>query len=124
MELTNEQILSEREAKYNEKPGARVGDFLKLPNGEFTRFTYDWGSKIQTTGFTGGSYYLSVGHISYSGGLYAGVKKSDIRQTDEVKEGEIWFFDGDRPRAGGGVYFSMNFRVFELVEGADTSGLS
>lgn len=122
----NLAILRERETSYNQIEGARVGDFLILPNGDYTRFTHNWGDQIQTYGWPewkGGSYYLGKGHISFSGGLNPGVKTADIEQTKETKMGSIWFFDRDYRRANGGVYFEMSFRVFRLKEGADLSGL-
>jgi hypothetical protein len=93
-----------------------------MPNGETTRFTHDWGDSIQTGG-CGSGFYLGEGYISYSGGLDSGVKTSDLKPTDEKMKGWIWIFDKDIWGAGRGVDFEIDFRVFELIEGADLSGL-
>jgi len=118
---TNEQILAEKVTAYNQIEGPRVGDFLKLPYGIYTRFTYDWGESLQTGGGSN-SFYFGNGYMSYSGGLDKGVKRDDIRQTEETREGFIWFFDRGISGAGRGVDFKIAFRVFEPIEGADLSG--
>lgn len=117
---SNEEILTERCNAYNEIIGPRVGDYLKLPYGIYTRFTYDWGDKIQTGG--GNGFYLGNGYISYSGSLDSGVKKSDIKQILEIKIGSVWFFNNDVKVAHNGHDTKMMFRVFEPIEGADLSG--
>lgn len=118
----NEQILQARIAAFNQINGARVGDYLKLPYGLITRFTHAWDDTIQAGGYAGSAYYLGNGYISYSGGLNSGAKKCDIIPTEETKQGQVWFFDGDISGAHRGVDFVMDFRVFELREGADLTG--
>lgn len=119
----NNEILKERESAFNLKKGARVGDYLLLPHGEYTRFTHLWEDSIQTGGSSGGQYYFGTGYLSYSGGLDSGVKLKDIEQTEEIKKGWIWFFDRNISGAGRGVNFEIDFKVFKLKEGADLSGL-
>lgn len=119
---SNEEILQERTEQYNKKPGARVGDFLKLPYGLITRFTHEWEDSIQTGGTKNGSYYLGGGYLSYSGGLDSGAKKIDLVATEETREGSIWFFKNNDSRAHNGIEFMIQQRVFELREGADLSG--
>ncbi len=118
----NQEILKRRTEEYNKIPGARVGDYLKLPNGKYTRFTYGFDDHIQTGGH-GNGFYLGNGYISYSGGLDPGVKLSDITQTEQTKKGFIWFFDNDFATGGNGRDFEIDFRVFKLKPDADLSGL-
>lgn len=118
----NEEILKTREAEYNKRKGPRVGDYLLMPYGLYTRFTHKWDETIQTGGGSG-SYYLGGSYISYSGGLDSGVKLSDIEDTGETKPGHVWFFDQGISGANRGVDFMIDFRVFKLKEGADLSGL-
>ena len=121
--MTNEEILNERVQAYNKRQGPRVGDYIKLPFGIYARFTHKFPESIQTGGHEYSSFYFGPsGVMSYSGGLNPGLKLKDIRLTDEKKEGNIWFFDKNRARAYGGVTFSIPFRVFEPLEGADLSG--
>jgi len=120
-EEINAEILRERMEIYNKKESARVGDFLKLPNGDYHRFSYNWGDQLQTS--SGGSYYLSVGSISMGGSLDSGVKRDDLIQLDEMREGEVWFFSRNEARAHNGVYFKTHFRVFEVKKGGDLSGV-
>lgn len=120
----NETILLQRQSEFNKVEGPRVGDFLKMPYGLYTRFTHAWDDSIQTGGSaSGGGFYLGNGYTSYSGGLNSGVDYTDIKQTEEVKDGCVWFFDDGIMGANRGVYFNISFRVFELKEGANTKGL-
>jgi len=119
----NIELLKNAEYNYNQTTGARVGDFLLLPHGEYTRFTHKWNETIQTGGGSN-SYHLSNGgYISYSGGLDSGVKYTDIEQSNNTKAGFIWIWDNGTSGADRGVHFKINFRVFTLKQGADLSGL-
>ena len=120
----NIEILAISEKALNDKKGPRVGDYLKMPHGEYTRFTESYSGGLQTGGHEMSRFYLAQsGFVSYSGSLDSGVKVADIRLTDEVKTGLIWFFSGNNSRGRGAVEFQINFRVYELIEGADTRGL-
>lgn len=119
---TNESILKELAALYNKKEGARVGDFLCLPHGEFVRFSHDWGESLQTTGASHG-FHLGSSYISYSGGLDSGIKRASIKQTNELKAGFVWIWDQGISGADRGVNMQMSFRVFNILPGADLSGL-
>lgn len=118
----NEIILQKRTALFNAISGPRVGDYLKLPYGLYTRFTHEWDNSFQTGGNSGNAYFLGE-HCSYSGSLDSGVKKSDIVPTDEKKLGAVWFFNKDIAGPNRGIYYEIEFRVFELKPGANTSGL-
>lgn len=114
------QILAIRERAFNEMPGPRVGDFLRVPEGVL-RFTHDWGDAIQTTVRPShpcngdGSFYLAEGNVSFSGSLDSSISKELLRDTGETLEGSFWFFHHDFWGAGNGVYFRIPCRVFELT---------
>ena len=123
MTTFNDTILKNRMEKLNEKKGARNGDFLKLPNGKYTRFTHDWGDSLQTgclriANESGncGSFYLGSGSMSYSGSLDPAIDRSKLKLTDEIKLGRVWFFNNGEARAHNGIDFDVPLRVFELVE--------
>jgi hypothetical protein len=118
----NLSILAEREKQFNQVAGPRVGDYLLMPYGLYTRFTHAWDETIQTGGGSG-SFFFGSGYCSYSGGLDSGVSYTDLIETTETKKGAIWFFDKNISGAGRGVYFEIPFRVFTLKEGANTNGL-
>lgn len=122
-DAANAEILKSRMAEFNAEKGARVGDFLLLPNGKYDRFTHAWDDHIQTGGYGNGSYYFGGKWVSYSGGLDPGVKYKDIEQTEATKDGAVWFFSKNHARAFNAVYYHIPFRVFKLREGADTKGL-
>lgn len=120
LSVRNAAILADLANKYNEKTGPRIGDWLKMPYGLYTRFTHDWGDTMQT-GL--GSFHLGKGYISYSGGLDSGLAKSDILPTNELKMGSVWFWKDGLSGADRGFHAEMAFRVFTIKEGADTTGL-
>lgn len=120
----NQRLLASRLTNFERFSGPRVGDYLKMPHGEYTRFTYDLGDQIQTGGRERSRFYMTTGgQCDFSGTLHSGVLKADLQLTDERKDGLIWFFDQNYQRADGGVEFMVPFRVFTLIDGADTSGL-
>jgi hypothetical protein len=117
------EILAERERLFNQVPGPRVGDFLRVPDSEgMLRFTHDWGDSIQTTVRAkhpchgDASFYLSDGYASFSGSLDPAIDKAKLRQTEETMPGSFWFFHHNFAGAERGVYFSIPCRVFEIVE--------
>lgn len=122
MKSKNQQILKSRTLQFNKTKGPRVGDYLKYPDGSFTRFTVDLGESLQTGGERG-SYFLYGSCCDYSGGCDSGIKKSDLVPTRETKPGDLWFFDEGITGAGRRKDFQINFRVFDIKEGTDLSGL-
>lgn len=121
----NPEILATSETAFNQKSGPRVGDYLLLPYGLYTRFTYIWDDgTLQTGGSPDNAVYISKsGYTSYSGGLDSGVNINDIESTGDIKTGSVWFFNQGVSGAHRGKYFNIDFRVFKLKEGADISGL-
>lgn len=117
----NLKILAERMADFDKKEGPRVGDYLELPYGMVTRFTYDWGEEIQIGGGSHSFYLGTGGYTSYSGSLDPGIKKEYMVDAGYKKDGLVWFFHEGYSGGGRGVYFSVPFRVFKLVENYDTS---
>jgi hypothetical protein len=111
-------LLAHRETLYNQMNGPRVGDFLRVADGVL-RFTHDWGDSIQTTVrpthpcYGDASFYLSEGHVSFSGSLDSAIDKAKLRDTGEKLAGSFWFFHHNQPAAANGVYFKMPCRVFE-----------
>lgn len=109
----DQEILDERIAKYNERKGPRVGDFVYLQGEDKPRrFTYDWGKDIQATSGFGESFYLGPGYIEFSGGLSSPIVKNDLHDTGETRMGSVWFFHHHRVEAHNGVHAEMPFRVF------------
>lgn len=114
MAQNNLAILKDRIEQYDKIEGPRVGDYLELPFGMFTRFTHAWDDGIQIGGGSG-SYYLGNGHISYSGGLDPSIEYEFLKPTDKKKDGMVWFFHENSAGGGRGVHFYMPFRVFTLA---------
>jgi hypothetical protein len=112
IDTKNQTILEAREAAFNARPGARVGDFVIMPNGKLHRFTHDWGDVIQTWRATEGSFYLADGYASYSGSLESSIPKSGLTLTDETRLGRFWFFNHDDPAANNGIDVQIQCRVF------------
>jgi hypothetical protein len=121
------EIARERLAEWNELPGPRVGDWVKMLDGTVRRFTHDWGDEIQTTSASpglctvdgpdreSGSFYFHGSGMSFSGGLDRSIPKAGLVETEEVKEGRAWFFHHGHSGAHRGVHFTVPCRVFKQV---------
>lgn len=118
----NLQLLHNKLEERGKTIAPLVGDYLLLPYGIYTRFTHIWEDRAQTGGGSNSFYLCSNGDCSYSGSLDSGVKLDEIELTQEVKEGEIWFFDKGISGADRGVHYAIPCRVFKPKEGADLNG--
>lgn len=116
----DEALLAERVEEWETHPGPRVGDFLDFDDGTRHRFSHDHGQEwgIQTSPL-GGSFYLGLGYVSYSGGLQPCIKHHDLTATDEKRQGLFWFFHNDWRRASNGITVSVPCRVFTTPLTAD-----
>jgi hypothetical protein len=112
------EILADRQAAYERRPGPRVGDWVLMPDGSARRFTYDWGDGLQTTCGDGdaGSFYIGDGYLSYSGTLDHTIPRERLRECPgDALPGRVWFFHHDWHRADNGVHFEIPFRVFQVL---------
>ena len=116
------EILAQREQEFNQLAGPRVGDFLKVTDDSYLRFTHDWDDSIQTTVrpkhpcYGDASFYLGGdGYVSFSGSLDHAIPKNTLRDTGAMLDGSFWFFHHNHSGAERGVYFKMPCRVFELI---------
>ena len=123
----NAEILAERIAAYDKIEGPRVGDYLDFAEPQRSRYegrtassfriAHDWGDRVQPAccGGDTGSFYLSVGSMSYSGGLAPPIPTSRLEATGLHRSGCLWFFSENITGAGRGVHFSAQFRVFRVL---------
>ena len=113
----NAEIRAERIAVYDKIDGPRVGDYMEFPDGKAFRIAHDWGDQIQPASSSGdsGSFYFSVGSMSYSGGLTPPIRTSRLEATGRYRSGCLWFFSENITGAGRGVHFRAQFRVFRVV---------
>ena len=109
------EILKQSQHEFDAKEGPRVGDFVRMPDGELRRFTHDWGLDIQTTikGNVDTSFYFHRGFCSFSGSLDPAIPKANLTVIPEVMEGSIWFFHHGQSGAHRGVYTKAKFRMFQ-----------
>lgn len=99
--------------------GVRVGDFLKVSENEYLRFTHDWGDSIQTTCGKGhpcagnASFHaFSHGRLQFSGSLAPAIPKNKLIETEEIKDGSMWFFHHDERKANNSVKTTLPCRVY------------
>jgi hypothetical protein len=123
----NAEILAERIAAYDKIEGPRVGDYLDFAEPQRSRYegrtassfriAHDWGDRVQPAccGGDTGSFYFSVGSMSYSGGLTPPIPTSRLEATGLHRSGCLWFFSENITGAGRGVHFSAQFRVFRVL---------
>ena len=117
-DAVNVQILADRQAKLDARPGIRVGDFV-LDGDKVLRVAHHWGDSIQLS--TGGSFYLTeLGGCSMSGGLDPGIPVERFSATDERREGSVWFFSRNMSMAHNGYYTKAVFKVWRLTDDAST----
>lgn len=114
-EKENKGLLKERLEKWDKIKTIRVGDYLLLKGEEtLRRVAHDYGDAVQPS--TGnGSLYFGDGYMEYSGGLDGLIKNENLALTDEIKEGDCWFFDKNIPGAGRGIQFTVPCRVWKEV---------
>jgi hypothetical protein len=95
-----------------------VGDFVRFADGTLRRVAHEWPDGVQTS--DNGSFYLDIGGISMSGGLYRTVPTDTLKMTLEIRDGDVWFFHHDFPTTGGGVPAVLGFHVWACSEEATT----
>jgi hypothetical protein len=115
---TNQEILDHRTNLLNQREGVRVGDFLKFSDGTYMRFSYRLSKSIQTCGLDKGSFYFGDAGCLFSGTLNPPIDYKILKQINETKAGEVWFFNENEVKAHNGVYFNVDFRVFEITDKA------
>jgi hypothetical protein len=101
---------------YDAIRGARVGDWLDTPKGQF-RIAHHWGESVQPTMYTAEEnqgFYLGSA-ISYSGSLGNSIPLDHLQPTEEKRAALVWFFNEDEVRAHNAVYLKADFRVFRLA---------
>ena len=108
--------IAERRQKINAKSThPQVGDIIEMPNGEYMRVCHDWDDSVQLTEHDGSFYMWGSGHASYSGGLRNRVPNEAFEKTTEERMGRMWFFADHRGGASRGIYCSMPFLVWKLI---------
>lgn len=113
-------ILRHRQVLLDARPRIGEGDFLRFPDGTYRRVAHDWGDAVQpTVGPTSAcagdeSFHLSEGYASFSGGLDHAIPMDRITATGETREGAVWIFHHNYPRAGGAVRCKATFKVFAV----------
>lgn len=109
----NHAIRSRRLAAWDERPGPRVGDYVRFVDGVLRRFSHDWDDHgLQTSDAHDGRFYLGEGYMSFSGSLYPAVPLESLHDTGELRDGACWFFHHDLRRAHNGVETDVPCRVF------------
>jgi hypothetical protein len=114
--IINAAILAERMKVYDAIAGARVGDWLDTPNGQF-RIAYHLKDSVQPTMYTAEEnqgFYLGS-PISYSGSLGSPIPLDQLQPTEETRSALVWIFSENEVRAHNAVYLQADFRVFRLA---------
>ena len=106
-------IAIERLNRLDAELKPRVGDYLIMNDGSYERFSYDWGTGLQTC--ISGSFYLGYGYASMSGSLNGLIRNERIRITEERKPGNFWFFHHDFAFAHNGVGVRALCRVYRVI---------
>jgi len=110
-------ILAERQIGLDTKTYPKQGDWVKLPDGTYSRITHVFPTVVQLdTGRSGRFYLGETGYCSYSGGLSSGVHAESLVRSDERKIGKVWFFHHNRSVAHNGLDAYAEFPVWVSSE--------
>lgn len=123
LDAANLNILLTRAMLFLARTEPQVGDFVRMLDGTFRRFTHDWDTDIQTTYVVGdpkptdhsyaGSFYLTIkGEVSHSGSLDDAISKSTLLDSGEKHVGTFWFFKNNHWRAHNGVEVFIPCKVW------------
>ena len=108
------EIATRRLQAWNAIKEPRLGDYL-IVDGKYHRMSHIWETTIQHS--ESWSFYIGEnGCISFSGGLNTGIKKEKIVPTDEMKDGDFWFFHNDWMKKDNGVGITAKCRVYRAIE--------
>lgn len=116
LDAKNQELLAKRRAWFEARTIPMVGDYVRFVDDVERRISYRWDfgdATVQTS--AGGSFYIDVGVVSFSGGLYPSIAVSTLTLTEERKSGRFWFFDHDISGAGRGIEVSMPCRVWRCA---------
>jgi hypothetical protein len=119
--VTNDEIQAQIRAAWEARKGLRVGDVIEMLDGTVRRFTYDWGTQIQTTmprtaDLGPERYYIGkTASADYSGALDYAIPYRCIVPTARTVEARFWHWKEGISGAGRGVDFTLPCRVYAQV---------
>ena len=108
--------------EYEKREGFKIGAKIELPDGSHTYITHVWSDTVQT-GNQGSCFLSKCGHISRSGGLDSGLKKSDLILTEKTDKILVWFWHMGWSGANRGVNYYLPVQVYKTKKGCDLSGI-
>lgn len=111
LDVDSRPILAEAAAAREDIAGPRVGDYVRHPDGDVTRLTYDWGDGIQAGGGRGSFHLFRSGGVSYSGGLSGIIPRDRLRHAGAAW-GAFWIWKGGLSGAHRGVTVHLPCRLY------------
>ncbi len=103
-------ILAARVPAFDPTESPRVGDYVDFTDDVTRRISQMWPDHVQTS--DGGSFYLGVGRMSFSGSLYTSVPTETLTLTEGTREASAWFFHHDDRTAHNGIDVCVLMRVW------------
>jgi hypothetical protein len=112
------ELFNESQEGIYKRNDIAQGDWVELEDGTLSRVTVtSWGDTVQVGGTYGGSYHInSDGYCSYSGGCGGQVKREDLHNTEDYKEGSCWIFSERHVGGGRGVHSVLRFKVWKQIK--------
>jgi hypothetical protein len=115
-EEKNRKIINDTFDRLDLIPGIRLGDFIRLGDGNIVRVTHVWDDDDSVQTFEDGSYHVDDGISFSSGSLYPGIPAKSCIRTNETRLGLIWVFNRGWQEAHMGVHYRVPFRVYECAD--------
>jgi hypothetical protein len=112
-----EHFQESQEAIYKREEISQ-GDWVEQEDGTLSRVTVSsWSDTVQVGGNYGGSFHVnSNGFCSYSGGCGDSIKREELFDTGDYKEGLCWIFSERYVGAHRGVNNILRFKLWKQIK--------
>lgn len=115
IDAQDQKLALVKAAQIDQVKGPRTGDFVKFADGTILRVGCFIGNAFQPFVPGRGSVFLGSCYTEFGGRPeFYSIPVSSVRLTDEVMDGEVWFFHHNEVKAGGRVNTSIPFRVYTV----------
>lgn len=108
------QIRDARQKEYLSRNPVipRVGDYVIFADGVIRRISHCSRNEVQTSDIGKGSYYIFGEFLSFSGSLCPFIPTYSLSLSNELKDGNVWFFSHNEAGASRGIVTTIKCFVW------------